>query len=421
MAISVTNGPDAAVSLPENTNFVTTVQASGGDPSATLVYGIASGIDSVLFQIDAATGVLSFLTAPDFDIPADADGDSVYDVTVVVTDGTSTASQTLTVTVYDTFDTLSVLGSPGFSRLKGTSGADWLDGLDGGDWMAGGVGDDIYSVDSRTDRVVEAPGGGNDAVLTALSRYSLGQNVEALVFTDDAEHKGTGNELANRIFGGNGNDVLDGRGGADILMGRGGDDLYRVDTGGDTIVERAGGGTDSVIASVSYTLSAHVENLTLRNVATALDGTGSEDDNVLRGNTFANALAGGDGDDVLAGGKGNDSLTGGSGADRFLFDSKPDAFVNRDTVTDFAHGEDLLVFSRPAFRGLAAPGALDAEAFVAGAGLDTAADASDRFIYNTATGVLWYDPDGIGRAKAVQVAVLSGLPELDHSDILIIA
>ena len=59
----------------------------------------ADGADAARFTIDAATGALSFVAAPDFEAPADANGDNVYDVIVQVSDGTLTDTQAIAVTV----------------------------------------------------------------------------------------------------------------------------------------------------------------------------------------------------------------------------------------------------------------------------------------------------------------------------------
>ncbi|MGO8249180.1 protease, partial [Rhizobium johnstonii] len=55
-------------------------------------------------------------------------------------------------------------------------------------------------------------------------------NVENLTYTGSASFIGTGNELANTITGGTGNDLLDGGAGTDTLTGGAGDDIYIVDT-----------------------------------------------------------------------------------------------------------------------------------------------------------------------------------------------
>jgi Ca2+-binding RTX toxin-like protein len=123
-----------------------------------------------------------------------------------------------------------------------------------------------------------------------------------------------GNSDADILSGGAGGDTLDGQGGADTMTGRGGNDLYVVDNVGDKIIEAVGEGTDLAQSSVSYTIAANVENLTLTGVA-SINGTGNTLDNTLTGNGGNNILNGGNGNDTLLGGVGNDSLVGGNGND----------------------------------------------------------------------------------------------------------
>ncbi len=79
---------------------VTTVTATDPDAGATLTYSIAGGADAADFVIDATTGKLSFAVAPNFEAPADADLNNVYDVQVSVSDGTNPAvMKTMAVTV----------------------------------------------------------------------------------------------------------------------------------------------------------------------------------------------------------------------------------------------------------------------------------------------------------------------------------
>ncbi|WP_219340975.1 calcium-binding protein [Sphaerotilus sulfidivorans] len=137
----------------------------------------------------------------------------------------------------------------------------------------------------------------------------------------------TGSEIANLLDGGDGNDTLDGGAGddtliggsgADSLVGGSGNDTYLVDSSLDRITEQAGAGTDTVISSVSWTLGANLENLTLS--GSALTGNGNTLDNIIIGNALANTLAGQDGNDWIDGGSGDsaDTLLGGAGNDTLV-------------------------------------------------------------------------------------------------------
>ncbi|WP_208867833.1 cadherin domain-containing protein, partial [Mesorhizobium delmotii] len=91
-------GDTATISLAENTTAVTTVTASDPDAGTTLAYAIAGGADAALFSINATTGALSFVNAPNFEAPGDAGGNNVYDVIVSASDGTLTDTQSIAVT-----------------------------------------------------------------------------------------------------------------------------------------------------------------------------------------------------------------------------------------------------------------------------------------------------------------------------------
>lgn len=189
--------------------------------------------------------------------------------------------------------------------LTGNAGGNVLDGAAGADTMAGGAGSDTYFVDDSGDVVTEWSNNGTDSVYASVS-HVLSSNVENLGLTGNADIDATGNWAANVITGNVGRNVLDGGTDADRLAGGGGDDTYQVDNAGDTVAENADEGNDSVHSSVSFTLAANVENLTLTG-GWSLNGTGNMLANSLTGNSAANVLNGMGGSDTMAGGAGNDS------------------------------------------------------------------------------------------------------------------
>lgn len=213
-------------------------------------------------------------------------------------------------------------------RLGATTN-DLLDGGAGADQLAGGSGDDTYVVDSVGDVVAESVAAGVDLVQASIS-YALGSNVENLSLTGAAAINGTGNSLDNLIFGNQADNVIDGGlgqdkmlGGAGTMVGGAGSDTYVVDNAADVVTEITDEGFDEIVSSVSFTLGANVEGLTLSGSA-AINGTGNALNNVLVGNGASNVLNGGAGGDSLDGGAGSDSLVGGLGDDIYVVDNAGD-------------------------------------------------------------------------------------------------
>ncbi|MBY5551549.1 RTX toxin, partial [Rhizobium leguminosarum] len=243
-----------------------------------------------------------------------------------------------------------ITGGVGADSLAGAAGNDTLIGGAGADKMSGGMGDDVYVVDIATDIMIENVNEGTDTVRTALSIYTLGNNVENLTYTGSASFTGTGNALANTITGGAGNDTLNGAAGADTLIGGARNDTYIVDNAGDSVIENTDEGIDTVRTNLaSYELAGNVENLSFAGTG-PFAGTGNNLDNVITGGAANDTLSGGAGNDTLDGGAGADSLIGGAGDDTYSVDNAGDSVTEaadegtdtvRTTLASYTLGSDV--------------------------------------------------------------------------------
>lgn len=222
--------------------------------------------------------------------------------------GGEVATYTLTINGVDsTKDVL--VGSGGDDTINGGVGNDTILGNAGSDTLHGNAGSDILYGNNDNDFLFGDDG--NDKLFGGAGVDTLTGGIGNDILTGE-----NGNDI---LIGGDGIDILNGGLGDDAMTGGAGNDIYYVDSAGDTVTELANEGQDGVIASISYTLGANVEYLTLAaGAATALVGTGNELNNILTGNEFANTLSGLDGNDKLDGGLGNDTLLGGSGSDTLL-------------------------------------------------------------------------------------------------------
>jgi Ca2+-binding RTX toxin-like protein len=138
----------------------------------------------------------------------------------------------------------------------------------------------------------------------------------------------------------------------------------------------------------------------------------------LTGNANGNTLSGNDADNTLNGAEGRDELLGRGGHDSFLFDSALDAATNVDRITDFSVADDTILLDRDIFSSSLGLGNISAGELVIG---PAAQDANDRIIYDSSTGALFYDADGVGGNAQVQFAILSTGLALTNLDFLVVA
>ncbi|MBW4428578.1 MAG: pre-peptidase C-terminal domain-containing protein [Nostoc desertorum CM1-VF14] len=318
----------------------------------------------------------------------------------------------------DTFDggtgNDTLIGGAGNDTFRGSRGNDSINGGDGNDTAdysqlgqtitlsgvgtiqkAGGLGQDQLF---RVERVIADANVANNtidasqslpgvAISVNLRTQSLAANnvpgLGSLSFTavnfdnvrgTNANDTIVGDNQNNQLFGNNGNDTLDGGLGTDTLNGGGGDDTYLIDSTTDTITEAANSGTDTVRSSVTYTLRANLENLTLRE-GSDITGTGNNLSNFIFGNTSNNTLNGGGGNDTLDGSNGNDILNGGDGNDSLQ--GGPG-----NEVLNGGSGNDILIGVFPGSP--LPPGLGETDSFTGGAGVD-------RFILGDTVNVFYDD------------------------------
>jgi Ca2+-binding RTX toxin-like protein len=306
-----------------------------------------------------------------------------------------------------------VTGTDGADKVDGGSGNDTVLGLDGNDRLSGGPGSDLLNGAGGTDTVVYSGSTAFKADLSNFGPQTTGQGKDTLIDIENVR-SGSGNDTlkgnsgTNVIEASGGNDRLSGGAGNDRLTGGSGDDYIDGGTGTDTAVyagstpvtvtlasklaQQTGAGRDTIIG---------IENLVSGSGNDML--TGDSGNNSLSAGAGHDSLGGGGGNDWLYGGEGSDTLSGGRGSDVFVFDTMAIS-SNLDRITDFSANSDIIRLENSIFAALPT-GSLSSGAFVANSS-GKAGDASDRIIYETDTGSLYYDKDGNGPERAIRIAVL---------------
>ncbi len=305
-------------------------------------------------------------------------------ITVTVSDGTNTTSDTFTLDV-------SNKGS-GDDTVTGTDSGDTLSGGLGNDFVSGGAGDDVVDAGDGDDTVVAGTGndevsgvGGNDILIGNEGADSLnggdgndilygnsgidildgGAGNDTCLGGKDADSV-TGNIGDDVVAGDIGNDSLSGGDGNDLMFGNQGNDLLNGDAGNDTLA----GGKDS------DTLNGMTgDDVLVGNIGTdsLMGGDGND---LLFGNSEADVLDGGTGNDILYGGKDGDTLSGNTGNDLLSGDFGSDSLsgdAGNDTLTGAASSG-------------ASPGAGEVDTLIGGDGADRFVLGSGSQFYYSAAG-----------------------------------
>jgi Ca2+-binding RTX toxin-like protein len=324
----------------------------GGAGNDTYVLHAGTTVDIV----EAANGGIDTVKSVDQDVDISAFG-NVENITLLDVSATDPLASA----------NLSAKGNALANIITGNAADNTLEGGGGVDTLIGGLGSDTYVLNSgdSNDKIIEAADGGFDTVRSTLAAYTLAANVEGLTLEfKTGAIAGTGNALGNTIQGNEQDNVLDGGAGDDLIFGdtgddtllggAGDDDLYggtgkdALDGGAgndtywindtlDTVAEKAGGGTDTIMVSMNFDMSVrgvNVENLKV-NTSNGVTIIGNDLNNVITGNGGIDTLDGGKGNDTLIGGVGNDNLLGGLGNDTFVVDSADDhVFEEKDAGVD---------------------------------------------------------------------------------------
>ena len=308
-----------------------------------------------------------------------------------------------------------------FENIVGSSLNDTMTGSLGANTFVGGLG-----IDTATYQNVKLDEGGvvvNLAIAGEQNTLASGMDTFARLGASarSSVENVTGSVNDDFLIGDAGSNALDGSDGNDTLWGGIGDDVLIGGLGNDAMSGGAGQDTAVFIGSANATVDLAITGA--QNTGYGIDSlmmienvkTGSGND-LLRGNGGGNTLTAGLGNDTLTGeagndtlngGAGNDTMTGGTGADVFVFDDAL-AADNVDRINDFMAVDDTIRLDDAIFSALGL-GGLAGSAFAANT-LGQAADATDRIIYETDTGRLLYDADGLGGSDGMLFATLqSGL------------
>jgi Ca2+-binding RTX toxin-like protein len=391
----VATGNTGNDSITANTGADTLIAGNGND---TLVSGSGTAADSLV----GGTGNDLFVVNSMGDI-----------VTVGSTHGNDTIQSSVSYTASANVANLTLIGSANLwatgntlaNVITANSGNDTLTAGTGLATLVGGAGSDTFVLNNIGD-VVQDTSTTSTNTIQANFNYTLPTFANSLILTGSTALTGTAN---------GGNDTLTSNAAADTLVGGTGNDTFIINNTADVVQDTSTTATNSALSSVSYTLAANINTLTLTGTA-ALQGTGNAGNDLITTNSGADTLVAGNGADTLVSGTAIVSLVGGTGADLFLVNNAGDIVtiggthgadsigssvsytvpttVNTLLLTGSANLTGAAVSGNNSITGNSGADILKAgsgtDTLVAGAGIDTlvGGSSSDTFVVNSALDVL---------------------------------
>ena len=301
-------GASSSVTVAETQAAVSTVAASDADGGA-VAYAVAGGADAHLFAIDAATGALAFLSAPNFEAPGDVGGDNVYEVVVSASDGTFADSQAVSVRVGDVNEALAITSNGGGASASLSIGENGRNVTT------------VAATDPEGAALVYAIAGGADA-----ARFTIHAATGALAFAVAPNHEAPGDAGANNVY--------------EVVVSAS-DGAFSDSQALSVTVTNVREGNTIVGTSASNTIST-TSSVSGQPRATELEDTiyGLGGSDTLSGGGGADIIDGGAGNDAITGGLGADTLIGGTGTDRFVLASAAESNVAApDLIVDFIRAE----------------------------------------------------------------------------------
>ncbi|MCA0002309.1 MULTISPECIES: DUF5801 repeats-in-toxin domain-containing protein, partial [unclassified Mesorhizobium] len=317
-------GSDFTISVPENTTAVTDINATDANGDA-LTYSLlgTAGTDFAKFSINASTGVLTFISAPNFEAPTDNGSNNSYVVNVQVSDGHGgTDTQQITVNVTDVMEITTgndfvrtnfdgvQFTVPEWAFLHNDTGATDISAVSNAIGLTVNNSSNAINIDDGNN----ADGGTFDYTATNGAGTDTA-SVQVFNRNGGGDIAGT---AANEILVGDGNgDIFDGAGGVDIILAGGGNDMIVADQS-DYVIDGEGG-TDTLRVSANFTSASdaqivNIENVTLTAAAT-LDLSNQTEGFTITGSAGIDSITGGSGNDIIVGTQTDTLLAGGGGTD----------------------------------------------------------------------------------------------------------